>query len=216
MGLFTALTRFTLVLGLSSFAVVAAVYLMTMQKNARTFSTVAALGIALLAYLTVGSAEMIREMLRKPFVVSEHLFSNGLRKTEVERFNQEGYLTRTLWVRPEERTQWAQSDQQAMPESITSDTTQLTRGELMFRGQCMACHTWSGYRGMQARLSGRDRKGVANLLDVLHKAAPDSPYKDFMPPLAGSDAEVRALTDYLTHRLAQGKKTQTVLENERP
>ena len=76
----------------------------------------------------------------------------------------------------------------------------------MFRGQCMACHTLDGYRGMQKLLKGRDRKSVANLVNVLHTYSEDSPYRAFMPPLVGTQAEIEDLTDYLTTQASKGSK----------
>jgi mono/diheme cytochrome c family protein len=75
--------------------------------------------------------------------------------------------------------------------------TDFARGELMFRGQCMACHTLDGYRPMRKFLQGRDRKGVANIVDLLHGNRDDSPYRSFMPPVVGTTNEIESLTDYL-------------------
>jgi hypothetical protein len=40
------------------------------------------------------------------------------------------------------------------------------------------------------------------VLQVLHAYAPDSPYRAFMPPLAGTTPEVEALTDYLSSQVS--------------
>lgn len=195
-GLFTILTRLSIVLALSSAGVVAAVYLLTAKRNAVNFGLGSALAVAALAYVTIGATEMLREMLRKPYVIGQHMFSNGVRKSNVARFNTEGYLATAIWVKPEERARWA-----AAP--VAGAPADLARGELIFRGECMACHTWDGYRGMRTLLKGRNRQGVANVLQVLHAYAPDSPYRAFMPPLVGTPPEVEALTDYLTSQVSK-------------
>jgi cytochrome bd ubiquinol oxidase subunit I len=64
-------------------------------------------------------------------------------------------------------------------------------GEMMFRGQCMNCHTLDGYRSGRKLLHGRDRKSIANLVDMLHDTPPTSPYRNFMPPLVGSRDRAR-------------------------
>ena len=202
-GLFTILTRLTIVLAQASLGTVASVYLLTSQRNAVGFRLGAALGIASLAYMTIGATEMLREMLRKPYVIGQHMYSNGVRKSEVAGFNQNGYLTKTLWVRPEERARWAAEDQAAA--SGAPRIVNPARGELMFRGQCMACHTWDGYRGMRTFLKGRDRQGVSNIVNVLHAYRADSPYRPFMPPLVGTQAEVESLIDYLTSQVSAPK-----------
>ena len=205
-GLFTVLTRLTIVLGLSAIATVAGVYLLTSKRNAIGMGLKSALAIAAVAYLTIGSAEMLREMLRKPYVVGQHMFSNGVRKSEVATFNKEGYLTKTSWATSEEQTRWAVADQAAAHGAPAK--VDLARGQLMFRGQCMACHTWDGYRGMRTLLKGRDRKGVSNVINVLHAYRDDSPYRAFMPPLVGSPSEVEALIDYLSSEVAEKKPEQ--------
>jgi mono/diheme cytochrome c family protein len=136
---------------------------------------VAVLGIALAA---TGSTEYSREMLRKPYVVAEHMYSSGVRKADAERFNRDGYLT---------HSPWAADESAGGPE----------RGRLVFLGQCASCHTTNGYRAMRALLGDRDREAIGNLLDTLHANKEDSPYRKFMPPLVGSPEERAALADYL-------------------
>ena len=60
-----------------------------------------------------------------------------------------------------------------------------------------------GYRSMRKLLKGRDRKGISNMLNVLHDYREDSPYRVFMPPLVGTQSEVEALADYLTVKVAE-------------
>lgn len=71
----------------------------------------------------------------------------------------------------------------------------------MFRGQCMNCHTMDGYRSIRKLMSERDHKGIENLLHVLHEDSATSPYRNFMPPLTGTPAEIAALADYLDHEV---------------
>jgi mono/diheme cytochrome c family protein len=73
----------------------------------------------------------------------------------------------------------------------------LARGELMFRGQCLACHTVNGYRPIARLLQGRDRQAIMAFLKTLHENKPDSPYRSYMPPLVGTADEIEALADYL-------------------
>ena len=73
----------------------------------------------------------------------------------------------------------------------------LARGELMFRGQCLACHTVDGYRGMRRLLHERNEQAIGNILAMLHRHDHDSPYRVFMPPLVGRPDEIAALTTFL-------------------
>lgn len=216
-GAFTQVTRAVLVSAVASATILAIVYLMA-YRNPRGFRLGHACVVVLLGLVATGATEQAREMLRKPYVVGEHMYSNAIRKTpvsvgevkmsEVEKFNREGYLSDTIWVTKEERRNWAESDARRSSETLPvsrgdqiasrcgPDT--LARGELMFRGQCMACHTLDGYRSMRAVLRERNDQATRNLLDVLHEYAGDSPYRDFMPPLVGTEAEIEALAVYLS------------------
>ncbi len=73
----------------------------------------------------------------------------------------------------------------------------MSEGEIMFRGQCMNCHTVDGYRSMRRLMHGRDRKSIANMTALLHESPATSPYKKFMPPLVGTPQEIDSLTSYL-------------------
>ncbi len=190
-GTFSLVTRMALVSLVSSTLIVAVVYVFTAARNAADFRFGTSLAVLFLAVAATASTEHVREMLRKPYVVAGHLYSSGVRGSDVARLNRDGYLARCPWVRPAEREQWAADD--GAPERRAD----AARGELMFRGQCMACHTLDGYRPVRRYLQGRDRESVASVVRLLHERRDDSPYRAFMPPLVGTKAEVEALTDYL-------------------
>jgi cytochrome bd ubiquinol oxidase subunit I len=175
-GAFTQITRVTLLIMLTSATIVGVVYLFA-WRSPETFPFPHAVAVLLLGLLATGSAEYGREMLRKPYVVGRHMFSNGVRVKQVETFNREGYLAHSPWR--------------------STNATPLELGQLMFRGQCLSCHTADAYRSMKRLLAGRDRESIGNLLAVLHDYKPDSPYRAFMPPLVGTTNEIRALGDYL-------------------
>jgi len=178
-GAFTQVTRAALVIVMSSATILGIAYFLA-YRNPLDFTfahAVAVLGVALAA---TASAEYSREMLRKPYVVGRHMFSNGMRVKWVAAANRDGYLAHTMWTR-------------------TNVSPQYAAGEAMFRGQCMSCHTVDGYRSMRRLLNGRNRAAIGNLLTMLHDYKPDSPYRKFMPPLTGTDDEVRLLGDYLDH-----------------
>jgi cytochrome bd-type quinol oxidase subunit 1 len=190
-GAFSLVTRMALVSFIASAALVAVVALWA-WRNAISFRLLGALGVAFLALVAIGSTEHVREMLRKPFVIGEYLYSNGVRKMDVAAINQRGYLAGSLWIWPVSRVVKGRSaDYQVNLQSGSSD------GEMMFRGQCMACHTVDGYRSMRQLLRGRNRESLGSLLKILHEDKPDSPYHAFMPPLVGTDVEISALGDYL-------------------
>ncbi len=188
-GMFAQVTRMTLVSLLAS-ATILVVMLLFGWRNARDLTFGQALSILLLALFATASTEQVREMLRKPWVIGRHMYSNGMRHSEVDRFNARGYLTDSIWVKPDEKIRWS------TPEARTQ-AVDIVRGELMFRGQCMACHTLSGYRAMRTLLADHDHKAIANILRLLHDPKAESPYRSFMPLLAGYQGEVEDLNNYL-------------------
>jgi cytochrome bd-type quinol oxidase subunit 1/mono/diheme cytochrome c family protein len=176
-GAFTQVTRISLLTVITTFTIAGVVYFFA-YRVPREFSRGHAFAVLFLAVIATSSTEYARETLRKPYVVNDHMYSNSVRKTEREAFNQNGYFTHSMWK----------------PEN-TAD--RLALGKQMFRGQCMACHTESGYRSMKRLIGDRDSKAVKSLLQMLHEAKPDSAYTKYMPPLVGSDDEIDALSVYL-------------------
>lgn len=201
-GTFTQVTRAALITVMTSATIVALVYFVAV-RNSKSFGLGWAISLVLLAFAATGATEQAREMLRKPFVVGQFMYSNGIRRNEVEKYNTEGYLTHSPWLA--DKTKGFYGDSQ-------SET--LKKGELMFRGQCGACHTEGGYRAMKELLKGRDEKSIENIVMTLHEYAADSPYRKYMPPLVGKDDEIKALVAYLrtltapAHE-ATAPKTQT-------
>lgn len=221
-GVFTQVTRAALVTIMASATIGAIVYFLA-YRNPRDFTFGHACAVLFLALAATASTEQAREMLRKPYVVVEHMYSNGVRvKKDVERFNRDGYLASSIWVREQEREAWARLDAQPPAEAPTAGqaapaanietpglkaqaaldhTAQLARGELMLRGQCMACHTVDGYRSLKRLLAGRDRESIDNILKMLHEYKEDSSYRKYMPPLVGTPQEIDALGAYLAEKV---------------
>ena len=177
-GMFTQVTRSALVIIMTSATIIGVVYFFA-YRNPREFTPAHAFAVLFLALLATGSGEYSRELLRKPYVIGRYMFANGTRVRSVASLNQTGYLQSTLWMR-------------------TDLSPQLSRGEAMFRGQCMSCHTADGYRSMRQLLGGRNRAAISNFLKTLHEHKTDSPYWRFMPPLVGTPDEIVSLGDYLS------------------
>jgi cytochrome d ubiquinol oxidase subunit I len=176
-GTFSQVTRIALIMIVTSATIIAVAYYLA-YRNPKDFTLSHALAILLLALMATGSGEYAREMLRKPYVIGQHMYSNGMRVRDVAAANQRGYLEHSLWLDQGADPHWA-------------------KGEAMYRGQCGSCHTLTGYRSLDKLLAGRDRESVGNLLDMLHEYKPDMAYRRFMPPLTGTPDEIQALGDYL-------------------
>lgn len=185
-GMFTQITRAALVTTLTSATILAVVYFLAI-RNPRDFGMGHGFAILFLALAATGATEHAREMIRKPFTIGQHMYSNGVRKRDVARLNRVGYTTASPWNQAE-----------------------ASQGEMMFRGQCMNCHTVDGYRAMRKLMHGRDRASIANVLKLLHDAPATSPYRNFMPPLAGTPEEIDALAGYLD-QMVNGNAVRTRL-----
>jgi cytochrome bd ubiquinol oxidase subunit I len=180
-GTFTQVTRAALIIVMTSATISGVAYFMA-YRSPRDFGWPHAVAILSLALAATGATEYAREMLRKPFVIGLHMFSNGVRVREAASLNQQGYLSHAIWL-----------DTTA----TTPASKQWAQGEAMFRGQCLACHTLYGYRSLAGYLRERDENSVSNILTMLHEYKLDSPYRKFMPPLVGTQDERNALARYL-------------------
>ena len=148
----------------------------------------------LVAFTSFGGYERLREGARKPFVIRDYMFSNGVLVGEIADLNQRGVLA---------KARWAAREAGGTPES---------KGRAVFRAQCASCHTIDGYLSIRALVAPVDADMLAGILATLraegdeylsgkhtHEGHVDTRQLDypFMPPLVGTDDEVEALTAYL-------------------
>ena len=175
-GMFTVVTRVAMLTILTTVTIAGAVYFFA-YKYPRDLTTGHAVALLALGAVATASTEFARETIRKPYVIQSHMYSNGVRVSQIEAYNRDGYLAGSIWT----------------PEHATD----VQLGEAMFRGQCMACHTKTGYRSMKKLLQQRDLKAINQLLATLHKPAADSPYPKYMPPVEGKEVELHYLAEYL-------------------
>ena len=68
-----------------------------------------------------------------------------------------GYLAQSPWVPAADQQAWAALDAQGATATNAADyhAQMGTRGQFMFRGQCLACHTVDGYRSMRGFLASQ-------------------------------------------------------------
>jgi cytochrome bd ubiquinol oxidase subunit I len=148
----------------------------------------------LVAFASFGGYERLREGSRKPFVIRDYMFSNGVLVGEIGDLNRRGVLA---------KARWAAREAGATPES---------RGGAVFRAQCSSCHTVDGYLSIRTLVIPVDADMLAGILATLraegdeyasgtytHQGHVDTQNLDYpqMPPLVGTDEEVEALTAYL-------------------
>ncbi|MCA0314978.1 MAG: cytochrome c [Candidatus Melainabacteria bacterium] len=158
--------------------------------NPRGFTFRIAILFLICGLSVTGTTEWMRELLRKPFVVYNYMYSNGIRKAEIQEITDTGFLNKGRWAGALAKTPECKGD----------------AGELMYRYQCMSCHTLDGYRSMKRMIGDRDKDAVVGFLKMLkEKEADKNPYHGIMPPLAASDEELDKLATYLASLKGESK-----------
>lgn len=129
----------------------------------------------------LGHFERVREFIRKPYVIADYMYSNGVRVQDMPVYSQDGIL---------------QHAEFAAVREVTGDN-QLVAGHEVFMLSCSRCHTTNGMNGLVNKFeglygSGRwDDEQLANLIRGIHISRP------YMPPFPGNDAERDALVAYI-------------------
>ena len=150
-----------------------------------------ALLIAIAAFSFFAGYERLREGVRKPFLIHDFMFSNGVRVDEIGKLNENGILSKARW---------------AMREATADGAV---KGQQVFRAQCASCHTLDGYQGIRELLPD-DPDMTFGVLYTMYeqgnafveretgqpvdKSELDYP---FMPPFVGTEEELEALAVYL-------------------
>lgn len=182
--------------------------------NPRAFSLRAALCYLACGVMVTGMAEYAREMLRKPYVIYNYMYSNGIRKEDVSRLNRDGFLKTSRWA-----AVMSLKKGEPVPDNLATlapETlgTPWSKGRAMFQNQCLACHTVDGYRSMKRFIGERDQEAIQSLLTLMHSTDPEkNPYAHIMPPVVGTDDELKALAVYLS---TLNQKGEPVAEYPKP
>jgi mono/diheme cytochrome c family protein len=133
----------------------------------------------------IAEFERVREFVRKPYIIYNYMYANGVRVADVPYLNKEGYLKHAAFVPPEFRQ--------------VTDANRLVAGKYLYQMQCRYCHTVNGINSMKARTKGLSEDAIYIRIGSLNSAA-----TPFMPPFTGTDAERKALAAYLAS-LAQDR-----------
>jgi mono/diheme cytochrome c family protein len=167
----------------------------------KLYRTPVAVVALLVAFTAFGSYERLREGVRKPFVIRDFMFSNGVTIAEIPNLNESGILS---------KAKWADRGAAAAP---------LSKGEAVYRAECASCHTIDHYLGLRKIAAGNDADTFAAILGVMredglaYQANPEL-LKDGhvlteklsypqMAPFVGTDEELAALAEWLARTLAE-------------
>ena len=140
----------------------------------------------------------MREGARKPFLIHDYMFSNGVRVDEISRLNEEGILSKARWA------------------ARNPSTDPVVTGRQVFRAQCASCHTLDGYQGIR-KLLPDDSDMIVGVLYGLYEqgeeysgAEPGTAvdkselFYPYMPPFVGTEEEMMWLAEYLSSLAATG------------
>lgn len=128
----------------------------------------------------LGHFERVREFIRKPFIIEDYMYSNGVRVSELPIYQRDGILPYCTFV----------SHRQ-----ITSGNM-VEAGRDVFLVTCSRCHTTTGINGIIAKfenLYGRDEwddNAMQAFVESMHTT------RTYMPPFPGNEREAEALITY--------------------
>ena len=134
-----------------------------------------------LMLVLLGYFERVREFVRKPAVIENYMYANGIEIAKYPILREEGVLAHATYC----------SQRTITPEN------RLEAGRDMFVIACTRCHTTTGLNGIVAKFTTLygadpwDKDAVTNFIRTMHNV------RTFMPPAPGTDAELAALADYV-------------------
>ena len=137
------------------------------------------------AFVLFATFEWTREATRRPFVIYQHIYANGIALADADILRHEGFLAHTPFA----------------AEPGITDVNPATAGAEIFKFQCYACHTIGGLNNdIRPLTAGMTFDGLTGYLrNVMHQRA-------YMPPFLGTTQEAQALAAYVVGTL-HGKST---------
>lgn len=154
----------------------------------KTLPFVLSLAVLGASFGFIAEFEFVRESVRKPFIIYDYMYANGILEKDVEKYNENGVLAYSTFAKNRE---------------ITEDN-KYEAGEEVYRGQCLECHTINGWRSKRAlvkRLDGWTEDTIQQFIPGMHNARP------VMPPFVGTEEELEALSHYLYTVVNEENKT---------
>ena len=136
--------------------------------------------LMILAFLYLGSFEMVRESARRPYIIHGYMYSNSILKSSLPEFQKQGVLKTARWTRIK----------------TVTPANQVEAGGELFNLLCISCHSVGGFRNdMLERTKGMT---VAQFESIIQDM---SVGRKQMPPFAGNRQEREALTKYVFQEL---------------
>jgi len=187
------------------------VTLVIARARPRSYGLGSATVALVFAFVAMGGGEWVREDLRKPYVIGNYMFVNGVRVApawatgdagqaraadpfELSSLRRAGILRSSIWPR-------------LAPAHEGEDALQRleAEGQEVFRLTCSQCHSTDGYLAIRPLVAGRQQEALATMIGrfTTGDRAPADASALWtwrgrrMPPFAGTEAERDALAAYL-------------------
>lgn len=136
--------------------------------------------VVLAFFLFWGYEERVREFIRKPYIIYNYMYSNGIRPTDVPYLNKVGILKHAIFI----------DDSKKILKEDKSNI--LDVGRSVFQIECRICHTENGINGLKFLTKGWSQEAIKARLNNLPGGG--TPY---MPPFVGNEIEKDALATYV-------------------
>lgn len=146
-----------------------------------------------------GHFERVREFIRKPYVIGQYMYANGMRVDDYPLLQRDGVLAYATYSNP-----LSDAEKLGLPASLTDGErtvrlAEIQKGKDVFMNTCTRCHTGHGINSVTShlhRMFGDDPwtpELTTGYIENMHQAQP------YMPPFPGNAEELRVLGAYLQH-----------------
>jgi hypothetical protein len=146
----------------------------------------------------LGTFERLREFIRKPYVIADYMYANGLLKQDYPLYKRDGILPYSSFTSTPKVT----------------ERNKLEAGENVFKIACTRCHTTQGINSIITNFEimyGADKPFDAEAMKAYVEGMHN--VKTYMPPFPGNEAELDALIAYIIDLRKHPKKLEGVQTN---
>jgi len=152
--------------------------IVTMLAIPKYMNIAFALILLIIGQAAFGYYEFTRERVRKPYVIYDILYSNGIFKNDVEKVSSESFLKYAKWA------------------NVLKSNDDVEKGKSIFNSQCRICHMPNGFNAMKPKVEGMAAEDLKGMLGDLNA-------NPLMPPFVGNEEEKLYLAKYL-EKIGQG------------
>jgi mono/diheme cytochrome c family protein len=128
--------------------------------------------LLVLGFGVIASFEYLRELVRKPWAITDYIYANDVRADAIEPYREAGILKTAKFL-------------------TSADPNSTAYAQNIFAAQCARCHSIDGERAMRPRVLGWDAGFAADMLAHLEVT------RGTMPRFAGNEQDRAALGRYL-------------------